>query len=84
MRFEVIQGDFRGIFHFSYIINQKTKVCESLPPPHFTKIMYMYFYKDYYVEWGSWYKEGTMLQRQKKTKMRVVVDIIFVQKLTEV
>ena len=54
------------------LINQKRKkVCESLPPPHFTiftKIMYMYLYKEYYVEWGSWYKEGTMLQRQKKQK----------------
>ena len=49
--------------------------------------MHMYLYKEYYVEWGPWYKEGTMLQRQnktKQTKMRVVVDIIFVQKLTEV
>ena len=44
----------------------------------------MYLYKEYYVEWESWYKQGTMLQRQKKTKIRVVVDIIFVQKLTEV
>ena len=64
-----IYGDFRGIFHFSYIINQKTKkICESLPPSHitiFTKILYMYLYKEYYVEWGSWYMEGTMLQRQK-------------------
>ena len=86
---------FREIFGYPrvsfifFLYNQpKTKkVCESLPPPHFTiftKIMYMYLYKEYHVEWGSWYKEGTMLQRQKKNKMRVVVDIIFVQKLTEV
>ena len=60
-----IYGDFRGIFHFFLYNQPKTKkVCESLPPPHFTiftKIMYMYLYKEYYVEWGYWYKEGTML-----------------------
>ena len=59
-----------GIFHFFLYNQPKTKinVCESLPPPHltiFTKIMYMYLYKESYVEWGSWYKKGTMLQRQK-------------------
>ena len=82
-----------GVSFIFFLYNQpKTKkVCESLPPPHFTiltKVMYMYSYKEYYVEWGSWYKEGTMLQRpppqKTQPKMRVGVDIIFVQKLTEV
>ena len=60
-----------GVFFIFFLYNQpKTKkFCESLPPPHFTiftKIMYMYLYKEYYMEWGSWYKEGTMLQWQEK------------------
>ena len=84
--FEKGWGDWMWIyFQFLYFQKNQPKpklVCESFPPPHF-HISYMHLYKEYYVEWGSWYKQGTMLQRQKQLKMWVVVNIIFVRISTE-
>ena len=71
-----IKRDFRGIFHFFLYNQPKTKnVSESLPLPILPfspKLCTCIYIKN--IMWngggggGSWYKEGTMLQRQKKLK----------------
>ena len=64
---------FREILgvNLSFFLYNHPKTCESLPPPHFTiftKVMYMYLYKEYYVELGVLVQAGNDDAETKKLK----------------